>query len=153
MSNGETTMADVAEPGIQRIEKSTPQWVWKDSVLFSMEKARLPYAEVKTDLNYTPYRISAYEKDLSRTINELWGLLGTKVIRRINKAREQKKVTGYEDLTRLDDDTKKPTAKQLLRYFRLFSDFVDDLGITRIEEETFKIAPSHKILHGFVKDK
>lgn len=144
---------DIVEPGVKRVEKSTPQWVFKDQILFSLEQARLAYKKVKTDLNYTPYRVSAYEKDLSEGINDLWGLVGTKVIHRILKARERKEITGYEALLRLDEPTFKPTAQQLLRYYRLFSDFVDDLGITKIEEEGFKIAPSHKILSGFVKSK
>lgn len=148
-----TQKMDSAEPGVKRVEKSTPQWIFKDQILFSLEQARIAYKKVKTDLNYTPYRVSAYEKDLSEGINDLWGLVGTKVIYRINTAKKHGDETGYEELLKLDDPSFKPTAKQLLKYYRLFSDFVDDLGITKIEEEGYKIAPTHKILSGFVKNK
>ena len=146
-------MPDVIEPGIKRVEKSTPQWVFKDQILFCLEKARIPYAAVRTDLVCSPYRVSAYEKDLSTAIYELWGLIGTKIIRRIESARKQERITGYEELEILDNLNHSPKAKQLLKYFRLLSDFIEDLGITKIEEETYKIASTHKILHGFVKDK
>jgi hypothetical protein len=146
-------MADVIEPGVRKVEKSTPQWVFKDQILFCLEKARIPYAAVRTDLVCSPYRQSAYEKDLTTAIYELWGLLGTKVVSRTLAASNKGNKTGYEELLILDNLNHTPKPKQLLTYFRLLSDFVEDLGITRIEEETFKIAPSHKILHGFVKDK
>jgi len=89
------------------------------------------------------------EADFRAQIFFLYHYLRPKIIKEIQKDRERDKESKYFVLTKLDKVTPEPKTLELLNYFDLLRDYIEELKITRIENRTLVFDKNAALMEGF----
>ena len=134
------------DQGVRKVEEAAPLWdIHRQDLYAEFKRATYYYAYLRARYNPRTPREFSEELKLRESIYNLWGMTRTKIWRRVNKKKY------YQPLFALDNARKKPTTLELFEHYKLIAWFLEEYGITKVDNENWKIDSSHSILKGFVK--
>jgi hypothetical protein len=134
------------ESGVHKTEEAAPLWdIHRQDLYAEFKRATHYYAYLRANYNPRQPREMNEEKQLRESLYNLWGMIRTKVFRRVNKKKY------YQKLFELDNYQSKPRTTDLFDYYKLIAWFLEEYGITKVDNENYKFESSHAILKGFVK--
>jgi predicted nucleotide-binding protein (sugar kinase/HSP70/actin superfamily) len=122
--------------------------------LFDLERQNIWLSNNETNRLYS-YLRAHYERAITQELKEeedfkenlmyLWNKLAKKVKRKI----AVEPSTEYKQLLALDNiNISKANALNLMKYYPILRDFVDDLGITRVENKKTIYSKSASLMEG-----
>ena len=89
------------------------------------------------------------ESDFRAQIYFLYHYLRPKILKEIQKDMDRGNESKYSVLTKLDKVTPEPRLMELLNYFDLLRDYIEELKITRIENKTLVFEKNAALMEGF----
>jgi hypothetical protein len=132
--------------GVRKVEEAAPLWdIHRQDLYAEFKRATYYYAFLRARYNPRLPREMGQELSLRESIYNLWGMTRTKVWKRVRKKKY------YEKLFELDNPNTKPSTLDLFEYYKLIAFFLEEYGITKVDNENWKIDSTHAILKGFVK--
>ena len=132
--------------GVHKVEEAAPLWdIHRQDLYNEFKRATYYYAYLRARYNPRQPREMKEETGLRESLYSLWGMCRTKVWRRV------KKKVYYKKLFELDNVGTKPRTTDLFEYYKLLAWFLEEYGITKVDNEGWKIDSAHSILKGFVK--
>lgn len=132
--------------GVTKVQEAAPLWdIHRQDLYAEFKRATYYYAYLRARYNPRNPREFSEELKLRESIYNLWGMTRTKVWKRVHKKKY------YQPLFKLDEPRRKPTTLELFEYYKLIAWFLEEYGITKVDNENWKIDSTHAILKGFVK--
>lgn len=132
--------------GVHKVEEAAPLWdIHRQDLYNEFKRATFYYAYLRARYNPRQPREMSQESQLRESIYNLWGMTRTKVWKRLKKKRY------YQKLFELDEYSRKPRTTDLFEYYKLLAWFLEEYGITKVDNENYKFEGTHAILKGFVK--
>ena len=133
--------------GVHKVEQAAPLWdIHRQDIYYQFRKATEYQAYIRSHYDPRLPRILKEELRLKESIFNLWGMTRAKIYKRYHRGKKY-----YAKLFELDNPRYTPTTLDLLEYYRILAWFLEEYGITKVDNEEYKIDSTHAILKGFVK--
>jgi len=133
--------------GVHKVEQAAPLWdIHRQDLYGEFKRATNYQAFIRSHYDPRMPRILKQEVQLKESIFNLWGMTRAKIYKRYNRGKKY-----YAKLFELDNPKYSPNTLDLIEYYRILAWFLGEYGITKVDNEDYKIDSTHAILKGFVK--